>query len=270
MNPTGKNQGGVQKRKTPKGARLRPEEFRKASTTTPSQARIPSPMDPPGMNLTIAQAMWVHHFSECLNQTEAARRCGYGDGKAAINAGSEMMAHPAVRAAIAAKMTKCAMSVEELLVRTTEIARSTHECIISFDHRDEPYIDLRKVRRLNLWHLVKTIQWTKDGLKVELHSATEAQDRLMKIHGLYQSRMTITHKVDYTKYPHTPQYIALIERVARGEIDDLEFTRQVQALGYEPSDSPPLVIDSESGVPAPPSEDDPDHTGSFGPADGPP
>ena len=78
-----------------------------------------NPMD----KLTARQKQFVNQYLDCMNATEAARRCGYSE-RSAYNQGHRMMKNDEVRAAISSEGERLAMTSGEAVKHFTDIART--------------------------------------------------------------------------------------------------------------------------------------------------
>jgi hypothetical protein len=201
--------------------------------------RIPSRMDPPGWNLSVEQAMFIHYyFGECGgNATDACRRLGYANPQKKAH---QLVNHPAVRAAIREKLDSCCMQVEEVLYRQTEVARADMDDFFTYDPKSRSLrFDYGKAQARGKTHLIKKLKFTIHGIEVELHDAMAAQERLMRHHGAFNDSLTVSVDLD-----NTPDDLleAFVQR--RISIDQLP-RKQAVALPHAsgPDDDPPLTID---------------------------
>jgi hypothetical protein len=205
---------------------------------------IPSKLDPPkGNGLTPKEAVFVYHWftdARC-NPTEAARLCGYAQPQAE---GFRLIRRPEVRDAIAAQLDQYAMGIEELLMRTTDIARfDPMTCCDNVNGRLT--FNAAKAVRNGMTHMIRAITPTAHGVKVEFHDAMAAQGRLFQFHGLSQPQRIqvegeVTHKgevdvhvsyrVDIKRLSRTQEGLALLEKFSDEQIGLDEFIREARAL----------------------------------------
>lgn len=169
--------------------------------------------------LTDRQRLFVVHYLDCLNATEAARRAGYAKPR---QQGSENLSKPVIRAAVNAGLAELALPADEVLARLAAIARSDVRELMVFSEADQvrddgtvavpagTFIGLRLTRDAPL-HLVKSITPTRYGDKVELHDAQTALTTLAKAHGLLNG-------IDWGKIPQQ-----ILDALADGRltVDDI-------------------------------------------------
>lgn len=133
------------------------------------------------------------------NATLAARLAGFGSPGMA---GSRMMKNDEIRAAIAERLDKAAMSEEEVLVRLSGLAATDMGDFLKFNpdaSPDElPALDLRRARRRDrlgnirkLKRVTRTLFSGKDQepetettVELELHDPHKALSLLARYHGL--------------------------------------------------------------------------------------
>lgn len=73
-----------------------------------------------------------------------------------------------------------------MLVRLSDIASGTIGDFIQVDDDGRTYrIDLKKARRLNKLHLIKSLKPTQHGIGVELYDAQAALETLARYHSLF-------------------------------------------------------------------------------------
>jgi phage terminase small subunit len=168
--------------------------------------------------LTAKQALFVAHYLDCLNATEAARRAGYaGNDNTLASVGRENLRKPQIRTAVTAGLSEKAMPADEVLARLAEIARADVRALMQFSEADADgvpagsFVGLRLERGAPL-HLVKKLTPTRYGMAVELHDAHAALTTLAKVHGLLGG-------VDWTKIPQS-----ILDALADGRltVDDLK------------------------------------------------
>lgn len=175
--------------------------------------RVASRMDPPGWRLSTEQAMFIaYYFGESKhNPVDAAIRLGYPNP---LKRGFELMRNPAVKAAIAAKLDQHCMSVQEALVRQTEVARVDMDDFFTLKN-GRLCFDYAKALKRGKTHLIKKIRFTTNGVECELHDAMAAQDRILNYHGAFNHTQNHEHhhSIDWMKVPQE-----LLDRFIRREI----------------------------------------------------
>lgn len=156
-------------------------------------------------NLTAKQRLFIRYYLETLNATEAARLAGYkGNDVTLAGIGYENRRKPQIAAEIDAGLAQAAMPKNEVLARRTRIAAGDMTDFMAVDEQGIK-VDLIKASRAGKLGLVKKVDQTEtsrtdvDGnvivtrrIKVELYGADEAQKDLMRYHGMYDDKVTVT------------------------------------------------------------------------------
>lgn len=143
------------------------------------------------MALTHKQRLFVDHYLQCWNATEAALLAGYSE-KSARQTGSENLSKPYIAEAIKQRLVDNAMSAEEVLSRMSDIARGD---IGDFLHPESLSIDIR-AGNTKLIKKVKYVVYTTDDdqtetVEFELYSALDALKQLAKVHSLVNNKLVI-------------------------------------------------------------------------------
>lgn len=135
--------------------------------------------------LTNKQKAFIEHYLESWNATRAAEKAGYGgDDNALAAAGSRLLRNVKIRSRIQERLNTKAMSADEVLARLSEHARGDIGDLL----RPSGIIDLEGAKERGLTHMIKSLNWTQHGLKVELYDAQAALVHLGKAHGLFVDR----------------------------------------------------------------------------------
>lgn len=134
--------------------------------------------------LTDQQTLFVHHYLDTMNASEAARRAKYS-AKSAAQAGCALLRNPKIRAKIDAGLAERCMGRDEVLARFSDTGR------IDFgqftDARGQ--LSLARAKKLGLMRFVRKITRTdKGGITVELHDQMQALAKLGEFHGLFKQR----------------------------------------------------------------------------------
>lgn len=158
--------------------------------------------------LPAKRRLFVQHYLDCLNATEAARRAGYSS-RTARSIGHENLTKPDIQRAIDEGMRQRTMGRDEVLARLTAHASGSLEDFISLPASigddDSPYaapltdpnpglwrLDLAKAKRLGKLHLVKKLKWTEHGPELELHDPQPALLALGKHYRLFVDRQEVS------------------------------------------------------------------------------
>lgn len=146
--------------------------------------------------LTDKQKVFIEAYLGCWNATEAARRAGYeGNDNTLGSVGWENLQKPAIADRIKKRLAESAMSADEVLARLAGQARADIADYVVVDLvTGEPKVDLRTVRGKT--HLIKSIQQTAHGVKVELYDAQAALEKIGRAHGLFVDRHVVTGMLD--------------------------------------------------------------------------
>jgi phage terminase small subunit len=149
--------------------------------------------------LTDKQHLFVGHYLNCLNATEAAARAGYqGNRNVLAVTGHENLRNPKIRAEIDARMAALVMPADEVLFRLSDQASGSMADFMSLKGRGVG-LDLKKAALADKLHLVKKYSKTKQGVSIELYDAHAAQALLAKIHGLTKEDGGILKYLDLSK-----------------------------------------------------------------------
>ena len=136
--------------------------------------------------LSAKRRAFVEEYLRCgFNATEAARRVGY---KHPNHQGPRLLVNVGIAAAITARIAERAMGADEVLDRLGEQARADIGEMLTEDGT----LSLVQAKQLGLTRLIKSINDTDKGLRVELYSAQEALALLGKHHGLFLDKLALT------------------------------------------------------------------------------
>ena len=142
--------------------------------------------------LTPLQELFVAHYCETWNATEAAERAGYKGTRAALGVtGHDNLKNPKIAEAIQQHI-EAIMPAGEVLQALAEIARGSMEDIID---ADTGTVDLWKAAKNKKMHLIRkfTRSDSESGsrVSVELYSRKDALELLGKHHGLFKDVIDI-------------------------------------------------------------------------------
>ncbi len=149
--------------------------------------------------LTVKQKMFAGFFAQCLNGTQSAREAGYRGNDATLAAvASENLRKPKVKAYVDKLLEARALSKGEVLARISEQAAGDMSDFLEVGELEGVNtINLAQARDAGKLHLLKSVKVSKGAqgatsISVELYSAQNALDKLMKYYGLYQERLDLT------------------------------------------------------------------------------
>lgn len=123
------------------------------------------------------------------NATEAARIAGYAEPN---TQGPRLLVNVGIRVAIDAKLNHVALSADETLARLSDMASADMADFTDPSGEDGFTLNLAKARASGKTHLIKKLAHTKDGVRIELHDAQGALEKLARYHGLLKDRVEHT------------------------------------------------------------------------------
>lgn len=152
------------------------------------------------------------YFDENMNQTRAYLKlhpnCNYDSAR--VNA-SGIFAKANIRSEIERRLKGMAMSSDEAIARLGDMARASHKPFIRIDKDGFIYFDFSDPEAQNNLHLIKKIktkrerriegrgesaeEWEGEWVEVELHDASAALDKLLKVHGKYKDEVNVSGEV---------------------------------------------------------------------------
>lgn len=115
-----------------------------------------------------------------FNATEAARKAGFAQPH---SQGPRLAKHPAVRAAIDARLDQVGLTADEILANFSEMATCTIEDFLDEHGR----LSLAAGRKRGRLHLVKKVRLGPAGqlLSLELYDRESANDKLARVRRMY-------------------------------------------------------------------------------------
>jgi len=142
--------------------------------------------------LTTKQQVFIEHYLETWNATEAARRAGYRGNYDTLKAvGYENLTKPHLRERIQERLREKALSADEVLARLSEQARNSIADFI------EPVPGRSRAFMLNMdeikarGHLIKKIKMTINGPEIELYDGQAALNLMGKHFALFTDRIEV-------------------------------------------------------------------------------
>lgn len=131
---------------------------------------------------TQKERTWIAEYLKCWNSSEAARRAGY---KWPDKIGPRK--RKKFNTEIQKRLRENAMEANEVLSRLGNMARSD---IADFLTPGDT-LDLKTAKARGLTPLIKSVTWTKQGIKIELYDAQAALVHIGKHLGLFTDRIKI-------------------------------------------------------------------------------
>lgn len=171
------------------------------------------------------QRLFVEHYCDCWNATEAARRAGYSE-KTARQQGQRLLTNVDIAAEIEARITAI-MPKGEVLTRLAARARATLADVLALPSTEPPEagkeglarlnqghwsLDLVKAQRTGAIHQIKKIKSGKYGDEIEGYDPLPALELLGKRLKLFGDDGSILKYLDLGKL--TPEQL---QRIADGD-----------------------------------------------------
>lgn len=148
------------------------------------------PEGEPRRNLTAKQALFIEHYLQCWNATEAARRAGYSEDSVR-QIGAENLTKPYIAEEVKRRIDELTMKTDEALLRLTKQARSTMADFVKlFPGVNMPMIDWHAAAANGALDVVKEIT-IKDGeISFKLYDAQSALVHIIKQRQLLEGKPT--------------------------------------------------------------------------------
>ena len=157
------------------------------------------------MGITNKQRVFIEGYLQCWNAAEAARRAGYSERTARIQA-SRLLSKANIQEEIQSRISEKAMSADEVLLRLGDMARGDMGEFMDIESMSFN-LALEKAKELGKTHLIKRVKQRtiitqkKDGdeeenhyIELELHDSQSALVHLGKYHKLFTDKTEITGK----------------------------------------------------------------------------
>ena len=130
--------------------------------------------------LTKKQRCFVENYLATWNATRSAEAAGYRHPNVA---GTRLLSHPEIKAAVADRMRQISMTADEVIARLAQQARA--DVSLFLHSNGEPNWDM--VQKYG--YLIKRITKTRSGWQIELHDAQQALNIIAKAQGLLVDRV---------------------------------------------------------------------------------
>jgi len=164
-------------------------------------------------NLTTRQMAFVCAYLQCFNATKAAKIAGYSP-ESAYELGSQALKKVEIAAEIHRRLDTEGITPERIKVAWAEIAFDTDMADFETAVRSGMTLKQLKDEGFNT-QLIKSLSIGKNGTKVEMHSKTEALDKLTKIRGMYIDKIEHSGQLDILQALTTKHGGATDDRLAR-------------------------------------------------------
>ena len=136
-------------------------------------------------------ALFVEHYLQCWNATEAAKRAGYSE-KTAYSQGSRLLKNAEIKGVIQTRISEVAMGADEVLVRLAAHGRGSMEQFLTITDGGYGRLDFKKAQGGFALHLVKKFKSGEDGVEIELYDAQAALVHLGRHHALFTDKIAQT------------------------------------------------------------------------------
>jgi hypothetical protein len=134
--------------------------------------------------LTTKQRVFVEEYLRCWNGAEAARRAGY---KKPYISACENLRKPYIADIIAERIKEKAMSADEILAHLSDIARFDSGLLLG----KAGVVDWDEAKDQGHTRFVKKLEWTQNGLKIEVYDKMEALELLGKHQAMWIERQQV-------------------------------------------------------------------------------
>ena len=147
--------------------------------------------------LTLLQRRFINfYFVNGGNATKAAALAGYkGDDNSLAVTGHDNLRKPKIEAIIKSRLNEEAMSANEALWRTSQIARMDISPYIDhFKTSDKKWligVDIERLIDDGHGHLVKSVKHTKDGTNIEFYDKQKALDQIMRYYRIDSPNVSV-------------------------------------------------------------------------------
>jgi hypothetical protein len=170
------------------------------------------------MGLTNKRRVFIEEYLKCWNATEAARLAGY---KNPNKMGPRLVKVGIVQDSIQRRLDEKAMGANEVIARLGDHARGSMEFFID-PGVPGGMLDLEKAARLGLLHLIKSVSWTRQGVKIELYDAQSALVHLGRHHGVFTDRVEYSWRDEARKAGVDPDavYSQLVDEFTSAMVAD--------------------------------------------------
>ena len=145
--------------------------------------------------LTPKQARFVDAYLATWSQIEAARQAGYSSPEKCAWA---IIRRPLVAAAIKERMSTLAMEADEVLLRLGQQGKASIAMFFTFTSEVDENDELQRKAEIN-WaavekygFLIKRIELTKDGWRLELHDTQKALELIGKHLKLFTDQLAVS------------------------------------------------------------------------------
>ena len=166
---------------------------------------------PNGLNRR--QLLFIARYLESFNATEAVIAAGYSDKyRTASITGHRLLRNAKIAERISVEMERLTIPKSEVIARLADMATASLEDFI------EPnvivgknQIDLDRAKKRGKMHLIKKFKVKSaagvSSVEIELHDPQAALDKLARMHGLYDDRLTLDWREQAKKDGYDPEQV---------------------------------------------------------------
>lgn len=145
----------------------------------------------PRVDLTLKQALWVEHYLQTGNLTEASRLAGYeGSDDYLTTIGRKNLANHTVKQRVVARIAEAGATSDEII--GTLVSHMRIDLSLAFEKGECVMVD--RLKDMGLGHWIKSVTWTKYGPRIEVHSSQSAATQLSKIRGLEKQPVPVDNE----------------------------------------------------------------------------
>lgn len=146
----------------------------------------------PKMKVFVDEYLTGAHTGKQFNATRAYEYAGYKLPKSNPSThASRMLRHPKIREYIKKVVMDMTMSMEEVMMRFSDVARGNIGEIVTRDGHGNLTMDPEKV--LEKKHLIKQFGFDSNGNpKVEFHDSMDALKQMARVYGMYKDQLGLT------------------------------------------------------------------------------
>jgi len=150
------------------------------------------------MKLTKRQKVFVEHYLQCWNATQAAIKAGYSS-RSAYSIGSENLRKPDIKAYIDERLTELKMGADEALLLLADQARGDLGDFMDISsvgfHLDLVGKNTRLLKKIKQKTITFIAKKESDEdrevteTEIEIYDAQGALDKILKVHGAYKNQI---------------------------------------------------------------------------------
>ena len=139
--------------------------------------------------LTDKQRAFCEYYLRTWNATESARLAGYKGSYSVVKSiGCENLTKPYLRKYIENRLNDLTLKADEVLLRLSQQASASISDFIEFT-KEGFNLDQEKIKQYG--HIIKKIEHTKYGVRIELHDSQSALVHIGRYYKLFTDKLEI-------------------------------------------------------------------------------